>query len=64
MMNIFKVLDVNLKLKEDYVSELMFGVIIILVCAALCLILFFGEFFLYKMMKIVSELRVNLFGVY
>jgi hypothetical protein len=64
MTNILKALDANPKLKEDYVSESTSGVITTLVCAALCLILFFGEFFSYKTTKIVSELRVNPLGVH
>jgi len=61
---VLKALDANPKLKEDYTSHSTSGVITTLVCAALCVLLFFGEFFDYRSTKVVSELRVNPMGVH
>ena len=62
--SVFKALDANPKLKEDYVSESTSGKITTLVCALLCALLFFGEFFSYRTSRVVSELRVNPLGVH
>lgn len=61
---VLKALDANPKLKEDYTSHSTSGVITTLVCAALCVLLFFGEFLDYRSTKVVSELRVNPMGVH
>ena len=64
MSALLKSLDANPKLKEDYARQSTSGVIITLVCGALCLLLFLGEFFAYRTTKVVSELRVNPMGVH
>jgi len=63
MTQVFRALDANPKLKEDYTSESTSGIITTLVCGVFCLLLFLGEFYSYTTSSVVSQLRVNPLGV-